>query len=158
MLNRAGRTVGTFFQRRASPAGEPDPIGGAILQRGRQFVPAPAEGIDVQAREPGDEPVPAVPELGTLDGGVPASLLLIEPTEQEIHLPVDLLVGMMIQAEAVGAQALMDFLLGHGLTLRDRLLDSGTSLPKSVEIVLGWPLKPTCPPPLCRSPDHCCLL
>jgi hypothetical protein len=130
---------GLFFERRASPAGKSDPIGGAILERGRQFVPSPADGIDVQAREPGDEPIPTVPELGTLDGGVPASLLLIEPTEQEIHLPVDLLVGMMIQAEAVGALALMDFLLGHGLTLRDRLLDSMTSLPKSVEIVLGWP-------------------
>jgi hypothetical protein len=110
------------------------------LERGRQFVPAPADGIDVQAGEPGDEPVPAVPELGRLDGGVPAALLLIEPTEQEIHLPVDPLVGMMIQAEAVGALALMDFLLGHGLTLRDRPMDSMTSLPKSVELVLGWPL------------------
>src|SRR5512135_3693683 len=111
------------------------------MQRGRQFFPSPADGIDVQAREPGDEPIPTVPELGTLDGGVPASLLLIEPTEQEVHLPVDLLVGMMIQAEAVGALALMDFPLGHGPTLRDRLLDSVTSLPKSVEIVLGWPLR-----------------
>src|SRR5512135_3414640 len=109
------------------------------MQRGRQFFPSPADGIDVQAREPGDEPISTVPELGTLDGGVPASLLLIEPTEQEIHLPVDLLVGMMIQVEAVGALAVMDFLLGHRLTLRDRLLDSVTSLPKSVEIVLGWP-------------------
>jgi hypothetical protein len=111
------------------------------MQRGRQFFPSPADGIDVQARDPGDEPIPTVPELGTLDGGVPTSLLLIEPTEQEIHLPVDLLVGMMIQAQAVGALALMDFLLGHGPTLRDRLLDSVTSLPKSVEIVLGWPQK-----------------
>jgi len=110
------------------------------LERGRQFLPPPADRVDVQAREPGDEPVPTVPELGTLDGGVPASLLLIEPTEQEIHLPVDLLVGMMIQAETVGAVAVMDFLLGHGLTLRDRPMDSKTSLPKSVELVLGWPL------------------
>ena len=96
------------------------------MQRGRQFFPSPADGIDVQAREPGDEPIPTVPELGTLDGGVPASLLLIEPTEQEIHLPVDLLVGMMIQAEAVGALALMDFLLRHGLTLRDSVTDCWT--------------------------------
>src|SRR5512135_1173109 len=96
------------------------------MQRGRQFFPSPADGIDVPAREPGDEPIPTVPELGTLDGGVPASLLLIEPTEQEIHLPVDLLVGMMIQAEAVGALALMDFLLRHGLTLRDSVTDCWT--------------------------------
>jgi hypothetical protein len=71
-----------------------------------------------------------VPEPGTLDGGVPAPLLLIEPTEQEVHLLVDFLVGMGFQAKAVEALALMDFLLRHGLTLRDRRLDSMTSLPK----------------------------
>jgi hypothetical protein len=89
------------------------------LERGRQFFPAPADGIDLQSREPGDEPVPAMPELGTRDGGIPAPSLLIEPTEPEIHPRVDLLVRMMIQAEAVGAPARMDFLLGHRLTLRD---------------------------------------
>jgi hypothetical protein len=93
----------------------------------------------VQPREPGDEPIATVPEPGTLDGGVPASLLLIEPTEQEIHLPVDLLVGMMIQAEAVGALASMDFLLGHRLTLRDRQRDSSKSLPKGWELFLDGP-------------------
>ena len=59
-----------------------DPIGGAILERGRQFFSSPADRIDVQARELGGEPIPTVPELGTLDGGVPTALLLIEPTEQ----------------------------------------------------------------------------
>jgi hypothetical protein len=93
----------------------------------------------VQAREPGDEPIPAVPEPGTLDGGVPAPLLLIEPTEQEVHLLVDFPIGMVFLAKAVGALALMDILLRHGLTLRDRPMDSVTSLPKSVELVLGWP-------------------
>jgi hypothetical protein len=92
------------------------------LERGRQFFPAPADGIDMQSRELGDEPVSTMPELGTLDGGIPAPLLFIEPTEQEIHLRVDLLVRMMIQAEAVGALARMDFLLGHRLTLRDNRL------------------------------------
>ena len=110
------------------------------MQRGRQFFPSPADGIDVQAGEPGDEPIPPVPEPGTLDGGVPAPLLLVEPTEQEVHLLVDFLVGMAFLAKAIGARAVMNFLLGHGLTLRDGLLDSVTSLPKSVEIVLGWPL------------------
>ena len=89
------------------------------MERSRQFFPPPADGIDVQARKPGDGPIPAVPEPGTLDGGIPASLLLIEPTEQEVHLPVDFLVGMMIEAEAVGTLAVMDFLLGHGFILRD---------------------------------------
>ena len=99
------------------------------MERGRQFFSSPADGIDVQAREPGDEPVPAVPEPGTLDGGVPAPLLLIEPTEQEVHRPVAFLVRMVSLTVAVGALALMDFLLGHRLTLRDGTIDSMSSLP-----------------------------
>ena len=65
-----------------------------------------------------------MPEPGTLDCGIPAPLLLIEPAQQEVHLPVDLLVGVVFLAEAVGAPAVMDFLLRHGLTLRDRPMDS----------------------------------
>jgi hypothetical protein len=94
----------------------------------------------MQARDPGDEPIPTVPELGTLDGRIPTTLLLIEPTEQQIHLFVNLLIGMVFQAEAVGALALINSLLGHRLTLRDRLTDSILSLPRSMELVLGWPL------------------
>jgi len=75
----------------------------------------------VQARDPGDESIAAVSDLGRFDGGVPAALLLIEPTEQQVHLPVNLLVGMKFQAEVVGALALMDVLLGHGTTLRNLL-------------------------------------
>ena len=109
------------------------------MKRGRQFFPSPADGIDVQAGEPGDEPIPALPEPGTLDGGVPASLLLIEPTEQQVHLLVDFLVGMVFLAEALGANAFMDFLLRHGLTLRDRPMNSMTSLPKAWKLFLDGP-------------------
>ena len=80
-----------------------------------------------------------MPELGTLDGGVPASLLLIEPTEQQVHLLVDFLVGMVILAKALGAKALVDFLLRHGLTLRDGPMDSRTSLPKAWKLFLDGP-------------------
>jgi hypothetical protein len=103
-------------------------------------LPASADGIDVQAREPGDEPIPAVPEPGRFDGGVPAPLLLIEPAEQQIHLLVDRLIGMVFLAEAVGTLAVIDFLLRHRFSLRDRPMDSTKSLPKYLEVVLGWPL------------------
>jgi len=63
-------------------------------------------------------PVPAVPDLGTLDGGIPAALLLVEPTEQEVHLPMEVPVGVCRRAEALGALAVMDILLRHGPTLR----------------------------------------
>jgi hypothetical protein len=131
-----------FFERRASAAGEPDSIGGAIFERGRQFLPPPADGVDVQPGDAGDGPVPAVAELGGFDGGVPAALLLIEPTEQQVHLPVESLIGVRHGAEAIRAPALMDFLLRHRLTLPDRLVYSVKSLPRSVELVPGWPLSP----------------
>src|SRR5205814_8107113 len=78
----------------------------------------------VKPGDPGDEPVPAVPDLGTLDGGVPAALLLVEPTEPEVHLPMELLVGVGHRAEALGALAMMDILLGHGPTLREAVSKS----------------------------------
>jgi hypothetical protein len=52
----------------------------------------------VQAGEPGGEPIPTVPELGTLDGGVPAALLLIEPAEQQVHLAMEFPVGVRLGA------------------------------------------------------------
>jgi hypothetical protein len=76
----------------------------------------------VKAGDAGDGPVPAVPELGGLDGGIPAALLLVEPTEEQIHLPVESLAGVRHRAEAIRAPALMDFLLRHRLTLPDRLV------------------------------------
>jgi hypothetical protein len=106
-----------FFERGSSSTREPDPIGGTVVERGRQFFPAATDGIDVQACDQGDEPVPAVPNPGTLDGGVPASLLLIKPAGQKIHLPMNFLIGVGLQARAVGTLTSMDFLLKHGLAL-----------------------------------------
>jgi hypothetical protein len=117
MLSKAGTASGTFFEGGAAPAGEPDPIGGALLQRGGQLLPPPADGVDVQPGDAGDGPVAAVAELGGFDGGVPAALLLVEAADQQVHLPVESLVGVRHRAEALGALALMDFLLGHGPTL-----------------------------------------
>jgi hypothetical protein len=78
----------------------------------------------VQAGDPGDGPVAAVTELGTLDGGVPAALLLVEAAEQQVHLPVEFPVGMGPRAEASGALALVDFLLGHGPDLPEAISES----------------------------------
>ena len=55
--------------------------------------------------------------MGRFDGGLPAALLLIESTHQEIDPAVDLPVGMGVGAGTGGARALMDVTLRHGLTL-----------------------------------------
>jgi hypothetical protein len=62
--------------------------------------------------------------LGTLDGGIPAALLLVEPAEQQVHLPVQYLIRVRHRTEALRALALMDFLLRHGPTLRVALSKS----------------------------------
>jgi hypothetical protein len=50
----------------------------------------------VQSGDRGDEAVAAVADAGALDGGVPAPLLLIEPAQEQVHLPVQDLVGMRL--------------------------------------------------------------
>jgi hypothetical protein len=60
-----------------------------------------------------------VAELGTLDGGVPVALLLIESAHQEVHLTMDLPIGMGLRGGTPGALALMDITQGHGLTLSE---------------------------------------
>jgi hypothetical protein len=68
----------------------------------------------VQPGDRGDEDIAAVADLGALDGGVPASLLLIEPAQEQVHLPVQDLIGMGFGSPTDGASALMGFLVSHG--------------------------------------------
>jgi hypothetical protein len=78
----------------------------------------------VQAGDRGEEAIPAVADLGGLDGGVPAALLLVEAAEQQVHPPVEFPVGIGPRAEASGALALVDFLLGHGPDLPEAMSGS----------------------------------
>ena len=50
--------------------------------------------------------------------------------KQQVHLAVDFLVGMRLRAEAVGALALMDIMLGHGLTFPEVSSESMSSYQK----------------------------
>jgi hypothetical protein len=60
-----------------------------------------------------------VPNSGALDSGVPPALLLIEPTEKQVHLPVDHLIRMTLRAQTTRTLTLVHVLLGHGTVLRD---------------------------------------
>ena len=93
----------------------------------------------MQASDQGDEAVPAVPNPGAFDGSVPTALLLIESAEKQVHLLVDDLLTMRFGAKALGALALMDFLLGHGSTLRDGVVVH-VSLPEIWNLFLDGPL------------------
>jgi hypothetical protein len=73
----------------------------------------------VKACNQGDEAIPTVSELGALECGIPAALLFIETTDQQVHLTVNLSVGMTPKTEALGTLALVNVLLRHGINLRD---------------------------------------
>jgi hypothetical protein len=119
-----------LFEGGPSPAGQPDPIGGSASQRFGQLLPSPADGIDVQPGDLGEEAIAAMADLGRFDGGVPAALLLIESAHQEIHPAMDLLVGMRFGAGTGGALTRMDITLGHGLTFPEVSSESMSSYQK----------------------------
>jgi hypothetical protein len=73
----------------------------------------------MQTSDPGQEVIAAMADFGRLDGGVPASLLLIESAHQEIDPAVGDLIGMRLGVGTGGALALVDITLRHGFTLSD---------------------------------------
>jgi hypothetical protein len=91
-----------------------DAIGRAVLQAGGEFVPATADGIDVQAGNQGEPRIAAVAVLVSFEGGEPTALLLVEAAEHEVHARVPFLVGMRFGLLARRALALMDVVNRHG--------------------------------------------
>src|SRR5262249_36833294 len=72
-------------------------------------------------------------------GGVPAALLLVEAAEQQVHLSVELPVGMGLGSLAVGALALVRLSNRHAQTPLSQAGEGG-SIVKPLEVVLQWPL------------------
>src|SRR5262249_45403056 len=110
------------------------------LQRVGQLLPSPADGIDVQSGDLGEEAIAAMADPGRFDGGVPAALLLVEAADQEVHPAMDRLVGMRFGVGTGGALAQIDVTLGHGLTFPEVSSEPMTSYQKP-GIDPGCPLK-----------------
>jgi hypothetical protein len=72
----------------------------------------------VQASNQGDEAIPTVSELGTLDSGIPTALLFIETTDQQVRLTVNLPVGMTPKTEALRTLALVGVSIVSGICLQ----------------------------------------
>ena len=90
-----------MFERGPSATGQPHPVGWSAVERVGAFFPPPANGIDVQTSDQGDEAIAAVADAGAFDGGVPTALLLIEPVEKQVHLPVDNLLAIRLRAKSL---------------------------------------------------------
>src|SRR4051794_14250759 len=110
---KASRICGSFFYRGPPRAGVADAVGGPPRQAAAELLPAPADGIDVQAEDEADAAVAAVPDFLGLQGGEPAPLLLIEAAEEDRHLVVQLPVGVVPTRSTVGALAGMNLDVGH---------------------------------------------
>jgi hypothetical protein len=92
-----------------------------------------------------------VPDPGALNGGVPAALLLIESAEEQVHLPVNYLLGVGLRTKAIGTLALIHILAWHGSTLRE--LSVRPQCIKKLELIPTWPLRLS-RHPLLRSPGR----
>jgi len=73
----------------------------------------PSNGLFINASDFKQDPVGTVPKPLRLDCQKPAPLLLIQPTQQQIHVPVVLTAKMGFIASAGAAPAFMDGLSWH---------------------------------------------
>ena len=94
-------------------AGLADAAGGPVGEVGVEFLPAAADGIDVQADDEGNQGVAAVAELLGLQGGDPAPLLLVQAAEEQVHLAMQFPVGMVATGNAGRTLALVQRDVGH---------------------------------------------
>jgi hypothetical protein len=99
-----------FFDWRPPAARQAHAVDGPILQRGVEFSSAPADCIDMHSCDLGHQGRTTMSQLLGLQGHVPTALLLIQTTEQQVHLMVQLLVWMTVRLLAIWTLALMDWL------------------------------------------------
>jgi len=96
-----------FFYRGAACTGQANPVGGAITQPGFEFIFATADGPLAQSRDLSNQlDAPVAIALG-FEGGIPAPLLFVAATEDEIDLMMDDLLRMISLALALQACTLM---------------------------------------------------
>src|SRR5581483_9150615 len=110
---RASRICGSFFERRSAGAGMADALGGPSTQVVVAFRAAAADGIDVQAGDAGEQRIAAVPDLLGLQGGEPASLLFIEAAQEQVHVPMEGVVGVLGIRSALGTLAGVNSAICH---------------------------------------------
>jgi hypothetical protein len=78
-----------------------------------QLPAAPPDGLDVHAGDLRQETVAAVADPRGLQGDIPAALLLIEATEEQVHPMVEQRIGVLTGLQTSGALTLVDDRLRH---------------------------------------------
>jgi hypothetical protein len=98
-----------FFDRWPPTAGQSHTVSGSILQLGVEFSLAPADRIHMHSCDLGHQGRTTMPQLLGLQGYVPSTLLLIQTTQQQVHLMVQFLVWIIVSLLATRTLALTDW-------------------------------------------------
>jgi hypothetical protein len=99
--------------RLASAAGKTNAVGGPVLELVFEFLAAASDRIDVKAGNAGKEAVAAVADLDGLQGDVPASLLLVETAEEQVHASMQFLLGARVLGLTMLTFTLVKDVRGH---------------------------------------------
>jgi hypothetical protein len=96
-----------FFYRRPPAAGQANTICRSSPQLVVEFLPTTTNGIDMHPCDLGHQGRTTVSQLLGLQGHIPTALLLIQTTEQQVRLMVQLLVWVVTRLLATWTLALM---------------------------------------------------
>jgi hypothetical protein len=105
----------------------------------REFLLSADNGLLIQSRDLGEETDAAMSNLVGFHGGVPASLLLIQATEQQVHLLMPCPVGMLGSLETIRALAGMKGAFGHTDFLPKRVLRMDDVVPQKRNLSIYEP-------------------
>jgi hypothetical protein len=111
----------------APTAGGTDVLARTLCQSSLKFTPTGADRSAIQARDPGQQRLPATTDALGLKRNEPATLLLIKPADKQIDLLVQLSVRMRLRLSASGTPALMDK-RGRHRQLQSWLVQRGRAL------------------------------
>jgi len=108
MLPGCFLALGLFFGAWATSAGQSDSLLRSLRQRPGQFLPSALDCLFVQARDLREQPIPTCTNAVGFHRDIPATLLFIQPTKPQIHLPMQVLIRMERFLLTMGALASMN--------------------------------------------------
>lgn len=108
-------TPGLFFGAWPTGPWQPDPLLWSLRQGASELQPSPLDGLFIQACDLGQQPIATGTYAGGLHRHLPAKLLFIQAAQQQIHLPMQLLIRMRCVLLAMRTLAVMYLHSWHSL-------------------------------------------
>ena len=124
----------SFFRRRPSATWLAHAVDRAALERRSQFHAAPTNGLLIDARDFEQDAVRPMPDPLGFHRQIPAPLLLVQATQQQIHLPVVLMARVSFTPPTRTAPALVDRLSWHASSPSPSASCAHSTSPGSLEV------------------------